>query len=526
MGRPVFFRQRVRQEAQSVAAKTFFDYVVNYVRERREIAVDEAELLAGDVMRYLHGYLGLQSLGQIEFPAVVHNREAYIRRPRDRQQEMLVRLTVLQDDDAELLGEFGTRTMVTGRIARLIEEAYYQGALLDIPRLLVLFPSSVQAIRKRWLDLVQQGARLPLAAMTKKTREHFRYLRPALAVWRYLQGEDLKTIRQTLCISQRQWQAWWNAFRQIQRYEEAAEAAEATGYALPLVEEWREIWNHNAERVRKTVADDLPWPWERADAFLSRSRFVEVLQERHGYSPAAADAFVQELREISERFHTLHRSGGQIVYIGVSSAQGAGKSLKESTLQPVVLDLVKTEDWADMDPKRPGALRWNRIARVTTQAYEQGAALTLPDIGYIISLSSDGVRKTMEQNPKVVLPTRGRVADMGATLSHAAKIIDLFMWGYTETEITRRTGHSYESIERYLLDFSKVVLLKEEGLPLPEIRKVCDLSKRVVQKYWELHDAYDTSDFQFAMSKIRRFAIAHPPRNKQRERGERKDEGG
>ena len=118
------------------------------------------------------------------------------------------------------------------------------------------------------------------------------------------------------------------------------------------------------------------------------------------------------------------------------------------------------------------------------------------------------MRDAIAEHPQVLLPTRGRVADMGSTLSHAEKIIDLFMYGYTETEIMRRSGHSLESVERYLLDFSKVVYLVESGMPLPAVRKVTDFSKRLVQKYYELYKRYATDDFIFAMSKIRRFALS------------------
>jgi len=103
------------------------------------------------------------------------------------------------------------------------------------------------------------------------------------------------------------------------------------------------------------------------------------------------------------------------------------------------------------------ALKWARIERFATEAYAQGAALGLHDIAYLVSASVDAVRCAISRHTSVILPTRGRVADMGSTLSHAEKVIDLFMWGYTETEIVRRTGHSYDSVERYLLDFSKVV---------------------------------------------------------------------
>ncbi len=38
MGRPTFYRQRIRYEAATIEAKTLFDYLVNHVRQRREVS--------------------------------------------------------------------------------------------------------------------------------------------------------------------------------------------------------------------------------------------------------------------------------------------------------------------------------------------------------------------------------------------------------------------------------------------------------------------------------------------------------
>ncbi|HHV79188.1 MAG TPA: hypothetical protein GXX40_06210 [Firmicutes bacterium] len=70
MGLPTFFRQRIRAEAASIQAKTFFGYLVSYVRQRRQVSVEEAVLIAGDSLQYLNRYLGMRWLGEVEFPAV------------------------------------------------------------------------------------------------------------------------------------------------------------------------------------------------------------------------------------------------------------------------------------------------------------------------------------------------------------------------------------------------------------------------------------------------------------------------
>ena len=530
MGRQLVYRHRLKSEAASVKAKTLFDYLVSQVKARREVSFDEAVLIAGDAWQYLKNYLGMKQLGALEFPAVVDEGEAHFRRSRVQQNEKLVSLTLLEDDDADLLAEFGVRAMVTGRMARVIEEAYHQGALLDFNRLCLLFPLNVSAIRERLMILIDQGAALPLAGMTKKTRAKFKAPRAVLAVERYLQGEKLLEIRKSLCISQNQWRQWWNSFRKVIKLQggDASAIAGEVSQPVNLVEGWLRLWKQRQgdAAAKRALKEDAVWPWEARDSFNTKPGFIKLLEERHGYSPAAAEEFCLELSELSKKFSGKTRTGGQLIYIGVSSSVGPGKSLKEAELEAVVLDYLTAEDFSEVKRDSPKELKWRRIERFAAQAYAQGAALTLPDIAYLVSVSVDAVRDAIAEHPQVLLPTRGRVADMGTTLSHAEKIIDLFMYGYTETEIMRRTGHSLDSVERYLLDFSKVVFLIESGMPLPAVRKVTDFSKRLVQKYHDLYKRYDTDDFIFAMGKIRRFAQANRVRPNNRKKGDAKDDDG
>jgi len=130
MGRPTFHRQRIRSQAASVQAKSLLSHVVSEIRHRREISPEEALLVASDACRFLEGGLLGLGPGQIELPCVA-GRESHYRRARVAQPEQVARLTVLADEDASLLGEFGTRAMQQGRLARMIEEAYAQETLLD-----------------------------------------------------------------------------------------------------------------------------------------------------------------------------------------------------------------------------------------------------------------------------------------------------------------------------------------------------------------------------------------------------------
>jgi hypothetical protein len=106
-----------------VQAKTLLNHLVSKIRAKREISAQEALLVALDALRYLEKELFMLGPGQVELQ-LIDGLGSHFRQPRSRQAEKLVNLTVLSDDDALLVEEFGTRAMQQNRLARLIEEAY------------------------------------------------------------------------------------------------------------------------------------------------------------------------------------------------------------------------------------------------------------------------------------------------------------------------------------------------------------------------------------------------------------------
>ena len=444
MGRPVFYRQRVRNQAASVQAKSILTHLASEIRARREISPEEAWLIALDAIRFLEQGLLDLSPGQIMLPCVA-GLESHFRQARRDQAEKLVKLTVVADEDATLLEEFGTRVMQQGRLARVIEEAYANEALLDGNRLCLLMPLTLVALRERLKPLWQQGVSLPLAGMTRAAREQMRMPRAVLAVERYLRGEDLTAIRRELAVSRLQWSRWWRGFQ-----DAAAGSGEApetvslqSGFPVQWIELWQALWRKyrdlqsGQERLGKVASPKQPSPPADEEERLSRRLLAE-----HGYTPAAARAFMQELRDLAIRLKNLDRRPGQIITFGVAADEPPGRSLNEARLCLVALDYITPEDWGAIKRTSPQELKWQRLERLTTQAYAQGVALNLADLAHLLGISTDAVRNTMKEHDHVLLPTRGRVADMGSTLSHAEKIIALYMDGYTETEIKRRTGHS------------------------------------------------------------------------------------
>ncbi len=71
-----------------------------------------------------------------------------------------------------------------------------------------------------------------------------------------------------------------------------------------LVRGWLEVWQalSSEPAARKVIERDTLWPWEARDSFGTRSGFMKLLGERHGYSPASADEFCEWLRRYAGGF--------------------------------------------------------------------------------------------------------------------------------------------------------------------------------------------------------------------------------
>ena len=510
MGRINFFRQRILTQAASLECKGLFNYLLSEIKIRREISLEEAVLVARDVYHYLQTQLLERAPAQVVFPAI-KGKETHNKRPRANQLEKMITLTVFDEEDIELMAEFGIAVMQRGRLCRLIEEACNQDAILDGPRLLLFILESHRGIRAHLKKLWEAGALLPVAGMSKANRELMQKPRAALAVERYLAGEDLNRVREDLALSSGRWQQLFNDFKTLSmsRQNTIAECSPKSGYPPAVLEAWQKLWTEHSDLLSARVITEK-------ESF-SQDNLYERLMKRHGYSPAAAEQFIEDLHQLAAHLNRQNRSRTQIVYNAVADDEPAGKKLSECRLKAVLLDYITPEDIELADRENPAKLKWARLVRFATEARYQGAVLTQPDLALLLGLSTKAIQSLLKAHPEVVVPTRGLVADMGPSLSHADKIIDLFMNGYTETEIKRRTGHSYDSLEKYILDYAKIVYLLNQGMPAPAIRKVLGFSRKLVDKYIKLYREYCGPEYAFMSGKLRRLAEAHPVKKNNKE---------
>lgn len=194
---------------------------------------------------------------------------------------------------------------------------------------------------------------------------------------------------------------------------------------------------------------------------------------------------------------TTHLQPGQTPWVTVSAdAKGAyGKKIQDTTLVPVVLDLVQDVDAEERAMgKKIRDVKKEAAARLCNQAYEQGGCMTAAEIAVLLKTSTSTVGKYIaefESEHEVVLPRRGTIHDMGPTLTHKKIIIEkLFVKQETVQQVIRETCHSARAIERYITSFKQILMCHRKQMTLEEIAFAVHKTTKLVQEYLDIIEAY------------------------------------
>jgi len=204
---------------------------------------------------------------------------------------------------------------------------------------------------------------------------------------------------------------------------------------------------------------------------------------------------VQSIVQMIGRFYpqSTHLRPGQTPWVTVDKDEKSsyGKPMSETRLTSVVLDLIPANEATERkDGKKLREIKKAAVARVFTQAYEQGGCLTNVETALLLKLSPSTVSKytrEWELENNTLLPRRGTIHDMGPTLTHKKEIIErLFLQGKSVEQVMRETYHSAEAITRYIVAFKQVLLCHRKGLSTEEIAFAVKMSKRLVEEYQRL----------------------------------------
>jgi len=161
------------------------------------------------------------------------------------------------------------------------------------------------------------------------------------------------------------------------------------------------------------------------------------------------------------------RNDNQIIYHAVSVNEPPGKSLEQLSLVSIALTISEPEDADILESKGVSGLRKHKLLRFANETYDQGGLLTQEDLALLLTTSTRTIQRDMREMREqgIEVPTRGSIQDIGPTVSHKTKIIELYLKGYEYTDIEQRTRHTGDAIKRYINGFSKVILLTSRDTP-------------------------------------------------------------
>ena len=193
---------------------------------------------------------------------------------------------------------------------------------------------------------------------------------------------------------------------------------------------------------------------------------------------------IQDLLPLKE-----HVKPGQIVWNAVCTKTRADSP--NVRFVAVTLTMIDEQDIQQLADGMPMTkIMKQGIARITKEAYSQGALLSMRDIGLLTWRYGGAIsqyRKRYEKEQNVTLPHTGSLHDMGSCVSHKSTIIrKITIEKKDPLVVAQETNHSIGAVDRYIKDFNRVRLCHQDGKDREFISLATGLNKIVVNEYLKI----------------------------------------
>jgi len=235
--------------------------------------------------------------------------------------------------------------------------------------------------------------------------------------------------------------------------------------------------------------------YHRQELKSFEGEFLYELQHSYELSPRLSEQILQTAK--MSLFHSEGHQSGQIEVVVAGLVEKSGKQLERVEKRRVTLTIDNgTEDLQSLRAFGRSGLRRIIIQRITNEAIEQGGILSQEDLSNHLHCSVRTIKRDIQAIRRLGLEviTRGVYHNIGRGQTHKSQIINLYLNGFTYTEIKRKTQHSISAIKRYLESFSKVLMSIHYGIKEPrEIKLVTGLSVHLISQYRQLISNAETS---------------------------------
>ena len=217
------------------------------------------------------------------------------------------------------------------------------------------------------------------------------------------------------------------------------------------------------------------------------------------FSGDISDLFAHKVEDLYGQFHPDqgHMQVGRVLWsaVAVDDPPARGKTIENTRLVPVVLELLSPEDIDYVIAQGTGVgLRRRRVARILQQAYEQGGVLSCADVALMLGVSASTIARDVrevEEQKDTQLPRRGTVHDLGCSVTHKATICYKRLVEKKPTsQVASETNHAPEGVEYYVQCFQRVRLCMDKGMSTEEISLATGHGTSLVEEYLEMIEEY------------------------------------
>jgi hypothetical protein len=248
------------------------------------------------------------------------------------------------------------------------------------------------------------------------------------------------------------------------------------------------------------------------------AQFKAIAQEGLGCSPFEAEAVLEAVKEVYAPFldeTSPQAPPGKVSLVAVCADEPAGKSVAECAKRTVCLTVHRgPEDDGLLQRKGPRAFRRARIPQLAQEALSQGAVLSREDLAYHVffcnpSTISRDLAFLRKEHPKVPIPLRGTVHDIGPVLSHRVEIVRLALKGKTTSQVCTILRHSPAAVTNYLWTFARCAYLARQGMQAGQIAFLLRRGEGLVRQYLELvRECEDEKVMGYHLDELLRVAAA------------------
>lgn len=185
---------------------------------------------------------------------------------------------------------------------------------------------------------------------------------------------------------------------------------------------------------------------------------------------------------------------GQMVWNVIhKDTRADSKNLK---LVPVILTVVDEQDTRELAAGKSAiSLRYERMARMFEEAFEQGGLLSTRDAALLFHTSNScasTIRKKAEALRGEVLPHPGVLHDMGSTITHKAAVVRKVHYEKQDpADVARSIHHTQQAVDHYLASFNRVRTVYKLQPDIDFVAMATGISRAVVREYTKLIEEYE-----------------------------------